>query len=208
MHFPLVCERLARIKEGMAEFELTFPPDELVFLKTEYDKASSILEYGSGGSTVYAATETKAKVLSIESDKAWAKSLEGTLAERKVDPTRAKVQWVNIGKTKKWGYPADHSRWRNYPNYVLTPWEDGFAPDVVLIDGRFRRACFAATMMQCRQATTVLFDDYSSRETYQKVEALVKPTEVVGRLARFEIKPSMIKSPDFAMMVRWFFKPN
>lgn len=192
----------------MAEFELTFPSEELVFLKAEYDKASSILEYGSGGSTVYAATETKAEVLSVESDKAWAESLEATLKERNVDPQRAKVQWINIGKTKKWGYPADHTRWRNYPNYALTPWEEGFSPDVVLIDGRFRRACLAATMMQCQKETTVLFDDYSSRETYQKVETVVKPTQVVGRLARFEITPNMIQNRDIAMMVRWFFKPN
>ncbi|MCG6883782.1 MAG: hypothetical protein LJE62_08525 [Silicimonas sp.] len=192
----------------MPEFELTFPPEESEFLKSVYGKASTILEYGSGGSTLYAARETSANILSIESDRAWARSLNKVLEENAVDPARAQVQWVNIGKTRKWGYPADHTGWRRYPNYVLSPWEDGFDPDVVLIDGRFRRACLAATMMLCRRETTVLFDDYASREAYHKVEAIAKPVEIVGRLARFQVSPVSGPAPDFAAMVRWFFKPN
>ena len=192
----------------MAKFELTFPPDEREYLKKWYGNASMILEYGSGGSTVFGACETDATLLSIESDKAWTDELNTVLAEKGVDPARARTEWVDIGATKKWGYPRDHTHWRDFPDYVLKPWEEGFAPDLVLIDGRFRRACFAATLMMCENDTTVLFDDYSSRKTYQQVEALIKPVEIVGRMARFEVSPGLDIGRHFPMIVRWFFKLN
>lgn len=192
----------------MAEFELTFPDEECAILKSAYQKSSAILEYGSGGSTVFAACETKARVISIESDRTWSVNLNKLLASRSVDPARARVEWVNIGKTKKWGYPEDARRWKNYPDYVLRPWEDGFDPELVLIDGRFRRACFAAVLMGCKRDTTILFDDYLSRQTYQQVEKFLKPVEVVGRMARFEATPNSVPHADFLTMVRWFFKVN
>ncbi|MEM7720617.1 MAG: hypothetical protein AAF222_15575 [Pseudomonadota bacterium] len=192
----------------MAEFELTFPDEERTILKSAYQSASTILEYGSGGSTVYAACETEAQVLSIESDRKWCADLNKLLETRGVDPARARAEWVNIGKTKKWGYPEDGRRWKNYPEYVLRPWDEGFDPDLVLIDGRFRRACFAAVLMGCKRDTTILFDDYSSRETYQQVENFLKPVEVVGRMARFEATPASVPHDAFLTMVRWFFKVN
>jgi protein O-GlcNAc transferase len=39
----------------------------------------------------------------------------------------------------------------------------GVSPDVVLIDGCFRVACFLACWANIQRPTTVIFDDYTER---------------------------------------------
>lgn len=188
------------------EPEYTFPLDEGELVAREYAHASSILEYGSGGSTVLAARSTNAEVLSIESDKKWAQNLTSFLKEKDLGSNRVKVHWANVGPTGKWGYPSDQSRWRRYPLYAFCPWEDfDISPDVVLIDGRFRLACLAATMVFAKKPTTVLFDDFVNRDAYHSATQFIKPTKTVGRMAKFEVEPRGKDATEFATMVRWFF---
>lgn len=191
---------------AVSEPKFTFPPAEGELVAREYAHAGKILEYGSGGSTVLAARSTNAHVLSVESDKKWVENLNSFLKDSGHAREKVRVHWANIGPTAKWGYPADQSRWRRYPSYAFCPWEEfKFSPDVVLIDGRFRLACFAATMMLTKKPTTVLFDDYSTRDAYRAVESFVKPVQIIGRMAKFEIKPNKGNGVDFAELVRWFF---
>jgi protein O-GlcNAc transferase len=60
---------------------------------------------------------------------------------------------------------------------------------VILIDGRFRIACFVTAYLRATQPMIVLFDDYLDRPHYHVVERLVKPSEFVGRMARFDLQP-------------------
>ena len=60
-------------------FVLTFGPAESDFLCRYYEAADTILEYGSGGSSVLAA-ELGRTVYSVESDKAWAERLAAHVA--------------------------------------------------------------------------------------------------------------------------------
>ncbi len=193
-------------KPELSEPEFTFPADEGELVAREYAKASNILEYGSGGSTVLAARSTNARILSIESDRVWANNLTNFLEQERIGTDRVVVHWANIGPTGKWGYPKDQSRWRKYPSYALYPWEKcEFSPDVVLIDGRFRLACLAATVMFAAKPTTILFDDYYQRNVYQTAEKVIRPVQSVGRMAKFEIEPLKQDAQEFATMVRWFF---
>lgn len=188
------------------EPEFTFPPEEGELVARQYANASEILEYGSGGSTVLAARSTNARVLSIESDKKWAQNLTGFFDHLGIEKDRATVHWSNIGPTGKWGYPIDQSHWRKYPAYALSPWEKyDISPDVVLIDGRFRLACLAATMAFATKPTTVLFDDYTIRKVYHAAEKFIQPVQVAGRMAKFEIEPMGRDAAEFATMIRWFF---
>jgi hypothetical protein len=47
---------------------------------------------------------------------------------------------------------------------VHSPWRRGAVkPDLVLIDGRFRLACFLHPLLAAAPGTPILFDDYTNR---------------------------------------------
>ena len=60
---------------------------------------------------------------------------------------------------------------------------------MILIDGRFRIACFVTAYLRTTKPVIVLFDDYVDRPHYHVVERLLKPSEYVGRMARFDLQP-------------------
>lgn len=184
----------------------TFPPDEGELVAREFAHASSILEYGSGGSTVLAARSTTADVLSIESDQVWAENMTTFLTSQNLGGDRVKVHWSDIGATGKWGYPKDQTKFRKYPSYAFCPWEEfNVSPDVVLIDGRFRLACFAAILLFVKKPTTVLFGEYVTRNAYQPAGQFAQPVKTMGRMAKFVIEPRDYGTQDYATMMRWFF---
>lgn len=170
--------------------ELTFPEAEGAFVCETYDVAQVILEYGSGGSTIYAARTPGRLIFSVESDLAWARDLQ-----HKVDrgdlPSPPIIYPVDIGPTGDWGRPVDDSNWRKFHHYPTAIWSESFFrhPDVVLIDGRFRPACFVACCLRIKRPTRILFDDYVNRQSYSIVERLLKPSKIIGRLAYFEAEP-------------------
>lgn len=186
-------------------FALTFPDAEKAFVAETYAKAKSIIEYGSGGSTMLAA-ELGKPCLSVESDPKWTRELNKAIQDAHGDNATARAVHVNIGPTKAWGYPQDNAAWSRYWRYPMQIWDQKELtnPDIVLIDGRMRKACFAAVMMSIRQDTLVLFDDYANRKKYQRVEAFVKPEKLVGRMGVFQLKPNMLTSGDFRAVIPWF----
>lgn len=172
-------------------FDVTLPPLERGMVELEYSSAGVILEYGSGGSTFLALDLGARTVFSVESDAAWARDIAAALADR--HPGRdARIHHVDIGETKAWGAPIDDRHWRRFHRYPLEVWDrkDFVHPDVILIDGRFRVACFLTAMLRVRRKTTVLFDDYIGRQGYHYVETFARPVAVAGRMARFEIGPA------------------
>ena len=181
------------------------PEAEAAFLSAAYDAAGVILEYGAGGSTVMAAEIAGTSVWAVESDKRF---LNGVQAYFDAHPPAAEVHLhhANIGPTGKWGAPKDEGKWRRWKQYPLGVWSlDGFQqPDVVLIDGRFRAACFLAVAFRTSQPVTVYWDDYVEREKYHEVERLAKPVEIVGRMARFEVEPMQPKGADLAWIMDVF----
>lgn len=186
--------------------EIYMPEAEAEALRAAYRAARVIGEYGSGGSTAFAATQCSARVVSIESDKAWVDGLRNWLTGQGVAMDRIDLRHCDIGPTGPWGIPADMRKWPEFWRYPFALWQDpGFSPDLVLIDGRFRTGCLAACLLHCRQPLTVLFDDYSIRPHYHVVEQIVPLSGLTGRLARFEIRPGMVTPEQFATMVPWFF---
>lgn len=166
------------------------PAEEAAWLAEHVSRARVILEYGSGGSTRQAAAAGGKIVFSVESDPFWADQL---CRQLKADGHAAGVHLhvVDIGPVGRWGRPTDSSGWRHYHAYPLSVWDrpDFRQPDLVLIDGRFRPACLMAVMARSRAPVTVLFDDYVGRARYHVVERIVAPSEIRGRMARFEIEP-------------------
>lgn len=176
--------------------ELTLPHAEARILRKYYSEARVILEYGSGGSTRVGAAMPGKYVVSVESDRDWAINLQREI-DKAALPSPAIVWHVDIGPTGAWGRPKDDRAWQRFHCYPLTIWDQPFFrhPDVILIDGRFRPACFAAACLRITKPVTVLFDDYVDRPEYHNVERLKKPSEIVGRMAVFRLTPGNV-APD------------
>ena len=176
--------------QGVDWPELTLPGAEAELLRRSYGDARVILEYGSGGSTVVAAQQPGKLVFSVESDRNWAMSLQHKMDQADL-PSPAILHFVDIGQTGRWGRPKNDQGWRNYHRYPTGIWSEPFfrQPDLVMIDGRLRPACFVTACLRTRQPITILFDDYAVRPMYHVVEELVKPVETVGRMAVFQVAP-------------------
>ncbi len=198
----MIVSTLNNLLHGDQSFDLTFPPRVEALVKGLYAQARTILEYGSGASTVLAA-KLGVRVISVESDAAWAKRLSRHLADLS---TTAVVHHVNIGATKEWGRPRNNNGAARYHSYPLSVWDrpDLGEPDLVLIDGRFRAACFAAVAMRATKPTTVLFDDYAPRRYYHGVEKLARKEETIGRMARFTVTPGPIPPDMLTEVIGWF----
>ncbi|MEX1213622.1 hypothetical protein [Saccharospirillum sp.] len=192
----------------MRKPKITFP--ELVAQEVEkyYEMADIILEYGSGGSTYLAAKLDGKVIYSVESDASWLCNLG--LQIRSSDPrSHPYLYYVDIGNTKEWGHPADDAKYRNWPNYSNAIWREEFfeQPDVVLIDGRFRKACFLATLGNCKKDMVVLFDDYGERKNYHDVERFVTPVKFIERMAVFEISPGLVDAEAALHCAEWLYNP-
>ncbi|WP_417726472.1 hypothetical protein [Roseovarius sp.] len=173
--------------------KLSFPEKEAAYLKTIYTSAQVILEYGSGGSTVLAASMPDKLIFSVESDRLWAMHLQAHIDAENL-PSPATVYHADIGPTGTWGRPLDNTNWARFHTYPLAIWDEPFFrhPDVVLIDGRFRAACMMTTLARITRPVTVLFDDYTERVPYHVVEDWIKPRETVGRMAVFDAVPGRL----------------
>lgn len=188
---------------------ITLPPDEERAVRQYYARAQVILEYGSGGSTVVAAELPGKTVFSVESDVKWLQMMQGYFA---VNPPVSTVHMHHgkVGRTKAWGFPQTDEHFRKWPGYSLTVWDlpEFLHPDLVLIDGRFRPACFLTTLFRISRPITVLWDDYIDRPAYHEVEDLVKPVEMIGRMARFEISPMAIPAERLLWILQTYLRAN
>ncbi len=187
---------------------LIMPEAETAFLRAGYEQGRSILEYGSGGSTVMAAEMPGKGIFTVESDKSW---LQGMQKWFDANPTPSKpiLHHGNIGPTAEWGYPEGETHWKQYNRYALSVWDraDFNHPDVVLIDGRFRAACFLTVLFRIKRGVTVYFDDYVDRPVYHSIERYAEPVETVGRMARFELVPKAVPAVDLIYIMELFARP-
>lgn len=182
------------------------PEAEAAYLLDAYERAQVILEYGSGASTMLASQLPGKLILSVESDRHWARKLRREIDE--MGPTSSVIVYhVDIGPTGPWGRPVDESGWKRYHRYPNAIWDEPFFrhPDVVLIDGRFRPACLITTMLHATRPVTVLFDDYTNRPRYGLVERILPPVRLIGRMAEFQIQPGRLRSQDIGFAISLFF---
>lgn len=188
--------------------EISFPDNVASYVNEIYKKADTILEYGSGGSTILAAEFSDKKIISVENDLAWAKNMKKYIDTKNL-ASKPFIYSVDVGETGKWAKPKNSLRWEEFHKYPLSVWEEVFFenPDVILIDGRFRVACFVTAYLKVVKPTIVLFDDYVGRDYYHIVERLVKPTEFIGRMARFDLsKLENVPREHLEWMIQYYGK--
>ena len=98
--------------------------------------------------------------------------------------------YVDIGKTKEWGFPISNDSKEIFPNYSNDIFNsvDSNTLDIVLIDGRFRVACLLSVIlnMSSTEDTIILFHDFWNREKYHIVLKYVTEIERVDTLAVFK----------------------
>lgn len=188
---------------------LTLPPDEAEALRGAYASARVILEYGSGGSTLIAGENANAVIFSVESDANWVAMMQRWFAE---NPPAAQVNLhhADIGDTKAWGMPVNNRRVGRWPGYPNSVWdrEDFQQPDTVLIDGRFRLACFLTVLYRSTAPVRVLWDDYKDRSSYHRAESLCPVVARHGRMVEFHVERQSLNPNDLPWVVEAFVTPQ
>jgi hypothetical protein len=182
------------------------------WLEARLREAKCFLEYGSGGSTLLAASLGVPVIVSVESDPVFGSSVVAAV-ESSGSKSQLKLISANIGPTRKWGFPATFQEYRRWPDYALQPWdhvrENGLSPDLVLIDGRFRVGCFFATLLDAAPGTAILFDDYLLRtEVYGYVEAILPPSEIIEGAAVFVVPKARRQLEIARALARYIMNPE
>ena len=159
----------------------------LLCFKKSIKNSKTYLEYGSGGSTVFAANVAKVPtIISIESDKKWNENVKLSIEN---STTQFWIEHCDIGEVGDWGVPKNMDKAQNFWQYPFQPWDtankNSLIPDTVLIDGRFRVASFLTSLMFSQEGTLILFDDYFDRPHYFVVEEFCKYPEKHGRMGAF-----------------------
>lgn len=157
-------------------------------------EASCVLEYGCGLSSNWVLTNTNAKLISVDNSEYW---LERIFSPHR-QSARLTAVYVDTGHTKKWGIPANYEKRENFIKYVEAPWKsDERVIDVILIDGRFRIACFIYSLLNARVGAKIIFDDFAQSSKYQVVNEFLAPIKVDARQALFIVPKIDVKKRKF-----------
>lgn len=177
-----------------------------------FSKAASVVEFGSGGSTVLAAgSPSLRRIWSVESDPRWIARLREeaciVAAER---AGRLHLQAVDIGPVRDYGYPIDDSRRAAWPRYYESVWDDPAAceADLVLIDGRFRVASALEAVARGRPHAVLLFHDFWNRTHYHPVLAFTDWLGSCDSLAILRRKPSFDRARFDAVRRAYRLQPD
>jgi len=162
-----------------------------------------IVEYGSGESTVLLA-EKGCTVISVETS--WnyflkiTERLEGPIFEGKIH-----CVYANVGMVDQWGSPVDTAPRAAFLRYPLQPWVQierrELNPQLVVLDGRFRLACFVTSFMKAPLGALILINNFYSRPDYHLINHFALETNRVGDLAVFEVTEKGRKMLDSDLML-------
>lgn len=166
------------------------------------EKSQAYFEFGSGGSTKLAIRKN-IEVYGVESDKHWVDTLK-----QETGPL-CKIDYVDIGPTKAWGYPVDNTHRDKFPRYSQAILQHDKAFDLILIDGRFRVACTLNAIKQTLQKqknlddTTLFIHDFWDREDYHVVLDFLETRDRVESAGAFRIKPGVDRVALMAMIKKY-----
>jgi len=150
--------------------------------------ATNYQEFGAGGSTVVAVRYDNIKhIHTLETDPNWIATLKkrADISEA-IAKGRLHLVHADIGRVGAWGRPVDGSKRANYPSYSNSSAASDVKFDLVLVDGRFRVACFLHALQRIQDPleTLVAIHDYG-RSSYHVVERHAVLVQRVGGLAVF-----------------------
>ena len=172
------------------------PSQERDFIEKYYISANSILEFGSGGSTLFA-INNGINIVSVESDKRFFKFLISHI-KNKSNSEYFKILHADIGWTGRYGsplyYPLAFNLVEKGLKYVITGYAHFFdnPPDLIFVDGRWRVACCLFAIMIGCSKSTILLDDYDLNRSYKSI--IEKHFDVIinGRVALLRLKGDIV----------------
>ena len=139
-------------------------------------------EYGCGLSSKWMLKNTNCKVISVDSSKEWVKKIK---TENIKYESRLKINHVDLGEVRRWGFPISYDNYRNFPDYTEYIWKQSEKPKLVLIDGRFRVCCFLTSLKFADPGTKIIFDDYVNSPHYHFIEKYASRINECGRQCLF-----------------------
>ena len=167
---------------------ILFDGDDYLF-KQYLINCNIYFEYGVGASTRWVLENTISKIISVDTDKKWL----NTINFSKQSP-RIKLNWVNLGDLENWGRPKSYEYRDQFIDYISNVWSFNEKADVILIDGRFRVACFLYSLINAKINSIIIFDDYNNRPYYHIIEEVVPVYKICGRQAVFRVPKNMNRS--------------
>lgn len=129
----------------------------------------------------------------------------------------------DIGPVVPLGYPRDYASGTLdkvfWPNYIQAGWQEvskqGYVPDLVYVDGRFRVGCCLGVVLACKeyvsvgQAPQVLVHDIADdRPHYQPMFRFFDVVEAVNTLRLLRIKPDASTSDAMTFLLSYQFGPR
>ena len=161
---------------------ILFDGDDEIF-KKHVIESKFYFEYGVGKSTKWVLENTRSNIIAVDSDKKWIDRVcnENSFKER------IQTIWVDLGALTDWGRPVSYNMRDNFITYINAVWGFKKKADVILIDGRFRVACFLYSLLNAKKGSFIFFDDYNNRPWYHIVEEIVPLHSTCGRQAIFQI---------------------
>mgnify|MGYP006274167657 CR=1 FL=1 len=166
------------------------PQEEQQALNSAIRESRIFMEYGAGGSTLLAMKEKINKLITVESDPGFMDRMDEIIKKYESPKIERMTHRIDIGAVGDWSYPLNRQKITSWHEYAQKPWEQildsGEYPDLILIDGRFRVACFMACYLFAKPGTKILFDDYANRPQYHVCENFLPVSKLAGRMALFE----------------------
>jgi len=177
---PIVWSVALRVRRSFVGKGL-FGGDAGIFT-TAMDGARVYFEYGVGQSTLWVDRNSEATIHAVDTSDVWIRTVSAKLRR----PGHV-LDHVDIGPLGDWGMPLSYARHAHFIDYVEGVWRHGALPDMVLVDGRCRIACFLTALLHAAPGCRIVFDDYVPRPNYAVVEEFLAPEKVGDRQALFVV---------------------
>ena len=167
---------------------ILFDGDDEIF-KKHVIESKFYFEYGVGKSTKWVLENTKSSIIAVDSDKKWIDRVcnKNSLNER------IQTIWVDLGDLTDWGRPVSYNMRDNFITYINAVWGFKKRADIILIDGRFRVACFLYSLLNAKKGSLIFFDDYNNRPWYHIVEEVLPIYKKCGRQGVFRVTETFNK---------------
>ena len=167
---------------------ILFDGDDYLF-KQYLINCDIYFEYVVGASTLWVIENTKSKIISVDTDNKWINSIKFSNQS-----PRIKLNWINLGDLGNWGRPKSYEYRDQFIDYISNVWSFNEKADVILIDGRFRVACFLYSLINAKINSIIIFDDYNNRPYYHIIEEVVPVYKICGRQAVFRVPNNINRS--------------
>lgn len=181
---PIIPAAYNNVRSWLEPGDRLFDGDDVLF-KNYISKANVYGEYGVGKSTGFVLTNYNIPIYAVDTSEQWVEKIKSLHKNSQ----NLNLGWIDVGVVGDWGWPISYEKRGSFQKYASFIWSFNQKPDLVLIDGRFRVYCFLYSLINSKMGTILVFDDYIDRTHYHIVEEYIKPKEVCGRQAVFEVGP-------------------